>query len=96
MALTLPTILALLASPAVWDVTSLNPPVICQVAPDPLCIVRSAHEVLVSHGAKVEAIPEPGGLIVWREANLRVADAALLRRDRAERARIGAEKVPRL
>lgn len=83
----LSAILALVAAPSVWDVTSLNPPVICQVAPDPLCIVRSAREVSLIHGTKSATIPEPGGLIVWREANLRVADAALLRRDRAGRAR---------
>lgn len=93
MALTIPTILALLAAPSVWDVTSLNPPVICQVLPDPVCIARDAR-VLLMRDDHIEVIPEPGGMVVWREANLRVADAAALRRDRAERARIGAGTVP--
>ncbi len=84
MAVSLPIILALLAAPSVWDVTSLNPPIICQVTPAPVCIARDAR-VLLIWDDRIEVIPEPGGLTVWRQANQRVADAAALRRDRAER-----------
>lgn len=82
--MTLAAILALVAA-GPWDVATLNPPSICQTCPDPVCIARSAHEVLMIHDAQIESIPEPGGALVWNQATMRVADAALLRRDRAER-----------
>lgn len=83
--MSLAVILALVAA-GPWDVATLNPPSICQTCADPVCIALSAHEVLLIRGAQMQAIPEPGGRVVWNAATLRVADAALLRRDRAERA----------
>lgn len=82
--MTLAAILALVAATS-WDVSTLNPPCICQTCPDPVCIARSASEVLLIHGAYIDPIPEPGGRIAWNAATLRVADAAALARDRAER-----------
>lgn len=92
--MTLATILTLLAAPAVWDVVALNPPTICQTLPDPVCVMRGESEVLVLYGSTIRPIPGPGGTAVWRQASARVADAAALRRDRAGRARGGAETVP--
>jgi len=83
---TLATLLTLLAAPAVWDVTALQPPTICQALPDPVCVVRDASDVLVLYGATIRPLPNPGGMDAWRQANARVADAAALRRDRAGRA----------
>lgn len=89
------TLLALLASPSLWTLTSLNPPTICQAA-DPIglivgsiCLVRRKNEVLITllqdGQVRVTVLPEPAAAVVWNEATLRVADAELLRRDREQR-----------
>ncbi len=91
----LAAVLALLAYPALWTLTNAQPPTICQAA-GPVCLIRAPHEVLVTQRdgdvVTITALTGPGGAVAWNEANLRVADAGGLRRDRAERARVEAIK----